>query len=233
MVPRRRVLVVQHEDDCPAAMIEPWLARAGLGCDVLRADHGRALPAGLGDHAGLIVMGGRMGAYDDVEHRHLVPTKGLIAGTVAAGRPFLGICLGHQLATVALGGQVAPNPHGRTIGLQPWSPTRAGAGDRLTSALAPGTSVLHWNDDVATRLPRTATQLATAPDGSVQAARFGPRAWGVQFHPEVTPDVVDRWREDHDPVGERRTLDAIEARRGELHRAWERLLRRFARITLG
>ena len=228
-----RVLVVQHEDDCPAAMIEPWLARAGLGCDVLQAHHGRALPASLGGHAGLVVMGGRMGAYDDVQHRHLVPTKGLIAGTVAAGLPFLGICLGHQLATVALGGQVEPNPRGRTIGLQPWAPTRAGARDRLTSTLPQGTPVLHWNNDVATRLPRTATLLASAPDGSVQAARFAPRAWGVQFHPEVTPAVVDRWREDHDPARERQTLDALTTRRAELHRAWERLLRRFAKITLG
>lgn len=228
----RRVLVVQHEDDAPAAMVEPWLARAGLGCDVLRAHHGRALPVGLGDHAGLIVLGGRMGAYDDVEHRHLVPTKGLIAGTVAAGRPFLGICLGHQLATVALGGQVEPNPHGRTIGLQPWGPTRAGATDSLTSSLVRGTPVLHWNTDVVVRLPRTATQLATAPDGSTQAARSGPRAWGVQFHPEVTPEVVERWPEGSDQARESDTLAAVTARRGELHRAWERLLRRFARITL-
>lgn len=234
MLPRRRrVLVVQHEDDCPAAMVEPWLARAGLACDVLRAHHGRALPVGLGDHAGLIVMGGRMGANDDGEHRHLVPTKALIAATVAAGQPFLGICLGHQLATVALGGQVAPNPHGRTIGLQPWAPTGAGTSDPLTSTLTPGTSVLHWNDDVATRLPSTASRLASAPDGTVQAARFGARAWGVQFHPEVTPEVVNRWREDDDPARERGTMRALSERQSELHRAWERLVRRFARITLG
>lgn len=233
MAPTPRVLVVQHEDDCPAAMIEPWLARAGLGCDVLRAHEGRALPVSLGSHAGLIVMGGRMGANDDAEHRHLVPTKALLAGTVAAGLPVLGICLGHQLATVALGGEVAPNPAGKSIGLQPWAPTQAGASDPLTSALAPGTPVLHWNTDVVTELPRGATQLATAPDGSVQAARFGPRAWGVQFHPEVTPEVVGRWGEGQDPDRERETVAAVTTRQAELHRGWERLLRRFARITLG
>lgn len=232
MAPLRRVLVVQHEDDAPAAMVEPWLERAGLGCDVLRAHHGRALPSGLGDHAGLIVLGGRMGANDDADHRHLVPTKGLIAGTVAAGLPFLGICLGHQLATVALGGQVRPNPLGKTIGLQPWGPTREGATDSLMSALGPGTSVLHWNTDVVSVLPPRATQLATAPDGSVQAVRFGRRAWGVQFHPEFSAAHMrgylraraDALREDgQDPDALLRAVRPAPVAR--------RVLRRFARLA--
>ena len=226
------VLVLQHEQDCPPAMVEPWLAAAGVDCDVLHADEGPAVPADIGDRLGLIVMGGRMGAGDDARHRHLLPTRALIASTVGAGRPYLGICLGHQLAAAALGGEVARNPHGKALGLQPWGPTQDGAADPLTGLLRPGTPVLHWNDDVVTRLPSGAIPLGRSPDGTVQAALFGPRAWGVQFHPEVTPEVVDRWREGHDPAREGAALAQVRDRQTELHRAWEPLLTGFARVAL-
>lgn len=232
MTARPRVLVVQHEDDCPPGMVEPWLDRTGLECDVLRAHDGRAVPASLTDHVGLVVMGGRMGAGDDADHRWLLPTKALIAGTVAGGMPFLGICLGHQLAVRALGGEVEPNPNGQTLGLHPWAPTAEGSSDPLTGVLSPGDAVLHWNNDVATRLPKHAVRLADGPDGSVQAARFGPRAWGVQFHPEVTVEIVSRWAEGKDPETERRALDDLARRPLDLHRIWEQLLRRFGRIVL-
>lgn len=232
MTSRPRVLVVQHEDVCPVGMVGVWLERAGVGCDVLEAQHGRALPAALGEHVGLVVMGGRMAATDDADHRWLVPTRALIVGTVCAGLPFLGICLGHQLAAVALGGEVTPNPHGPTVGLQPWCPTPEGRQDQLVGALTPDTPVLHHNHDVAVRLPRTAVPLATAPDGSVQAARFGPRAWGVQFHPEVTTSTVQGWVTGPDDAAGLGAARQVGDRQAELHRAWEPLARRFARIAL-
>lgn len=232
MAPRPRVLVVQHEDDCPVGMIEPWLERAGLLCDVLRAHEGRALPASLAGYAALVVLGGTMGADDDHDHRHLVPTKALIAGTVAAGLPYLGVCLGHQLAASALGGEVRRNPAGQSLGITAFTPTAEGVADPLTSALPAGTPVLHWNDDVVLRLPEGATRLATSPDGEVQAARYGAQAWGVQFHPEVTVEVVARWPEGRDPDREQAAVEAVRTRQAELHRGWEPLVRRFGRLAL-
>lgn len=232
MAPRSRVLVVQHEEDCPVGMIEPWLLRAGLLVDVLPAHEGRAVPVSLGDHVGLIVLGGQMGAEDDAEHRWLLPTKALLTATVAAGLPFLGVCLGHQLAAVALGGQVRRNPGGPTHRLMAFRPTEAGRADELTLALAAGSAVLHWNGDVVTELPVGAEALAVAPDGTVQAARFGRRAWGVQFHPEVDTGIVSRWGTGPDPEADRSTLVELGRRTDEVHRAGEALLRRFARLAL-
>ncbi|WP_151526104.1 type 1 glutamine amidotransferase [Serinicoccus kebangsaanensis] len=223
-----RVLVLQHEDKAPPGLLLPWLERAGIGCDVLPAHEGYAVPAALTEHAGLVVLGGSMAATDDALHRWLLPTRALIAATVSAGSPFLGICLGHQLATVALGGEVGPHPGGRTRGLFRWSPTEAGREDELTQVLADTDELLHWNRDVVTRLPASAQPLAHAPDGTVQAARFGPRAWGVQFHPEVDADLVVGWTEGTEPEAELRALHDLRARQDLLHPAWERLLRRFA-----
>lgn len=233
------VLVVQHEDNCPTGWFGDWLTSAGLELDVLEAHRGRALPASLGDHAGLLVLGGEMGANDDGTTRWLASTRALIATVAAGGDPFLGICLGHQLAAVALGGRVEPNPHGHGQGLTGFGPTPEAASDPLLSVIPAGAMAVQWNNDVVTALPAGATQLATSPDGTVQAARFGPRAWGVQFHPEATPAIFRGWTTDKpsaalpraDGIDVFAVADTVEAAGPELRRAWEPLARRWARVV--
>ncbi|GAA5158679.1 type 1 glutamine amidotransferase [Ornithinimicrobium tianjinense] len=233
MASQVRVLVIQHEDDCPVGMIEPWLEEAGVGVDILRAHDGQAVPATLTEHDGLVVLGGEMGAQDDAQHHWLAPTRALIASTVAAGLPFLGVCLGHQLGAVALGGAVRRNPRGPLHRLAPLRLTDEGRTDPLTAHTSADTTVLHWNNDVVVELPPGATLLAEAPDGSVQAARFGPRGWGVQFHPEVDPDIVAGWSPGADRDAELVQIEEFRRRETELHRAWARLVRRFGRVVTG
>lgn len=227
----RRLLVIQHERTCPPGMLEPWLARLGLQCDVLLAHEGWAVPSSLGDRRGLIVLGGSMNAEADADHRWLAPVKTLIVSTVLSQRPFLGICLGHQLAAAALGGKVRRNTAGPTTALVAFSPTAQGRRDRLTAALPLGTDVLHWNNDIVSELPSGAVALATGREGSVQAARFGPAAWGVQFHPEVTSGIVAGWPPGDDRPAEIAALDEFRRRESALQRSWEPLIRRFARLT--
>ena len=231
MVSQARVLVIQHEDDCPVGMIGPWLEQVGVAVDVLRAHDGTPVPAALAEHDGLVVLGGEMGAQDDTEHRWLRPTRSLIAATVASGLPFLGVCLGHQLGAVALGGAVRRNPQGPLHRLTPLALTAPGRADPLTAHAPPGSTVLHWNNDVVTELPPGATLLAEAPDGSVQAARFGPRAWGVQFHPEVDPDIVAGWSPGADRAAELAQIEEFRRREAELHRDWAALVRRFGHLV--
>lgn len=239
MAERARLLVVQHEPSCPPAWFGDWVGEAGVDVAVLAADEGHDIPAGLGDFAGLLVLGGAMGANDDADHAWLRPTKALIAATVSAGAPFLGICLGHQLAAVALGGVVEPNVHGHAHGLTPFGPTAEAAGDPLLGDVPAGSRAVQWNNDVATALPAGATRLATAPDGTVQAARFGPRAWGVQFHPEASPRVFRGWTVDK-PVEQQRefpgvdtaaAVAAVDGHERELRAAWQPVATRFAEIV--
>ena len=233
------LLVIQHEDACPPAWFGDWLGDAGLWLDVLRAHRGAPIPTDLAGYAGLMVLGGEMGAGDDATHAWLTATKALIRHVVAKEQPFLGICLGHQLAAVALGGEVVANPNGPATGITPIALTRAGREDELLGLLGPDAVAVQWNDDVVARLPVGTVELARSPDGSVQAARFGENAWGVQFHPELSPEVFRLWTGDK-PSAEHLRADGVDiagvsamvdASEQQLRAVWEPFARRFAEIS--
>lgn len=233
MATEPRVLVVQHQDDCPPALVGDWLIDAGCALDVRHPYAGDPLPADLGDHDALVVLGGSMGAGDDSAHPWLTATKELIRLAARSGVPTLGICLGHQLAAAALGGTVEVNPQGRQFGVLPvgWSPEAA---DDPVLGTRPA-RVIHWNNDVATRLPPGAVVLAHAPDGTVQAARLAATVWGVQPHPEVDEAIVQRWAAyERDEIGPA-VVDAALAemtRLGpELAHSWQPVATAFARLV--
>jgi GMP synthase (glutamine-hydrolysing) len=222
--------VVQHEERVPLGLLGTWWGEAGLELDVRRGDQGELGAPEVPD--GLVVLGGTMGAGDDADHPWLPTTRALMVGAVEAGVPVLGVCLGHQLAAVALGGEVRPNPAGTTLGVVPFTPTPEGAADPLLAGV-PGRHALHHNDDVVTRLPPGAVRLATAPDGTVQAARFAPRAWGVQFHPEATTEVYAGWLAEDAGPAELATVAAARAAAADLRRWWRPLADRFAALVAG
>lgn len=233
-----RVLVVEHEAECPPAHLGRWLTEAGAVLVVCRPYLGEPLPA-LASYDALVVLGGSMGADDDAEVGWLAPTKQLLTDAVAAEVPTLGICLGHQLIASALGGRVEVNPPGQQLGLLPIGWTDVAREDALVGRLSAGHERrgVHWNNDVVTVLPDRATLLAAAAGGEVQAARFGPRAWGVQWHPEVDVPVLVSWAEgdraDHLERGidQQALLDEIDAARDELETAWRPLAVAFVTIA--
>jgi GMP synthase (glutamine-hydrolysing) len=228
---RPTVLVVQHQDDCPPALVGGWLRDAGCSLDERRPYAGEGLPDDLRDHDALLVLGGSMGADDDATHRWLTAAKSLLREAARDGVPALGICLGHQLAAVALGGTVETNPAGRQLGVLPLGWLPASATDPVLSTRP--ASAIHWNSDVVTVLPADAAALATAPDDTVQAARFAPTVWGLQSHPEVDDEIVALWAEDErDEIGAEvmdSALGQMRAAAEELQRAWRPVLMAFAR----
>jgi GMP synthase (glutamine-hydrolysing) len=234
-----RILVVQPELDDPAHLFGAWLEEAGCTLEVAHPYAGDPVPT-LDGYAGLLVMGGAMGANDDEALEWIGPVKELIRDAVAEGVPTLGICLGHQLMAAALGGRVTPNPRGQQVGLIPVGWTDAAAGDRLFGGLATPRRGVQWNYDVVVELPAGAEVLAQTEDAELQVARYGPVAWGVQLHPEVDEVIVGTWVTDSER-GELadRGLDAdallaeIKEAREELDHAWAPLAAGFADVALG
>lgn len=225
------VLVVQHEDECPPAWFGQWLEEAGLTLDVRRpyaSGDVAQLPTDLSGHGGLLVLGGHMGANDDDEVPWLTPVKELVREAARDRVPTLGICLGHQLVAVALGGVVTTNPNGPQRGAleQGWM----GTPDALLGS-QPARGV-QWNNDVVVQLPAGAVLLAATPAGEPQAVRHADTVWGVQCHPEADVDVVAPWADEDRRAGEGLAVDAavaeVRAHTEEMHRSWRRVARTFA-----
>jgi GMP synthase (glutamine-hydrolysing) len=243
-----RLLVIQHEDDCPPAWFGDWLEAAGLQLDVRAPYRGSLGPVPLADSvvaddiAGVLVMGGEMGAYDDARCPWLRATRVLLRSTVSAGIPTLGICLGHQLLSVALGGEVIVNPKGRSLGITTVQRTDTGRQDALFAGVPDDAVAVQWNNDVVSRLPDDAEVLARDPRGDIQAARFGERAWGVQFHPEVHTAIFEEWVA-ADPEGKGSPSDGgpvpvqvvtdIKAAERRLAATWQPFAERFAAVVFG
>ena len=179
----------------PSGLGRWWDAR-GVSLRRVRAHAPRPCPIGqwpypteLGDADALVVPRREAGANDDADYPWLPATRALIATTVAAGRPFLGICLGHQLAAAALGDDRA-NPGGHATGL-----TLTDAGRSRSFARTPSTvrARFQWNNDIALELPADAVVLATAPDGSLASGALrAPTAYGVSSIPDLA-EQFDSW----------------------------------------
>lgn len=230
------VLVVQHQDDCPPAWIGTWLAGAGCRLDVRRPYHGDELPADLADHDGLLVLGGSGNAHEDDAHPWFLPTKALVREAVSTSTPTLGICLGHQLVAVALGGESRANPRGQMLGLLGLGWTDAAGQDDLFHAM-PGEYGVFWNDDVVVQAPEGTVVLARTPAGELQVARFAPTVWGVQLHPEVDEHVLQAWADEDRDRHDEGVVDAVLARvaehRSDLEAGWRPLASAFASQVSG
>lgn len=215
-----------------------WLREAGAEIEVRRPYAGDVLPGDLAGHSGMLVLGGEMGAYDDADHAWLADVKRLASGAVHDGTPVLGICLGLQLVAVALGGEVRPSSRGQQIGVLDVGWTDAAYDDRLLGPVAARHDVpaVQWNNDIVTRLPEGAVDLAHTRHGELQAARFAPSVWGVQWHPEAGEEIIGHWADnDRDDAVERGVdVDAyvadVAAARDRLRKTWRLLADAFAAL---
>jgi GMP synthase (glutamine-hydrolysing) len=229
------VLVVQHQDDCPPALIGEWLTEGGCALDVRRPYAGDDLPGDLTDHDAFLLLGGSMGANDDDAHDWLPLTKELVRDAAQRRTPTLGVCLGHQIAAVALGGEAGRNPRGQQLGLLPLGWTDAAGRDDLTSGLVGTGYGVQWNDDIVLRAPNATVVLARTPQGELQVARFAPTVWGVQLHPEVDVHILEQWADEDRHRYDEGVLDdvlrMIDAHSDDLVAGWRPLAQAFAALT--
>ena len=173
---------------------EAPLRAAGLTIeeyDVARSD---ALPD-LDEIDGLISFGGAQSAVDPDAEPALRAEADLLAHAVARELPVLGLCLGAQLLARALGAPVR-RARRRTVAWLQLEHLPGANGDPLLRALPPLVPALHWNEDVFD-LPHGAVELLGPRVDGVEAFRAGRNAYGLQFHPEVGPSVLDRWYADY------------------------------------
>lgn len=186
------ILVFQHVDvEHPGSLRRFWAER-GDAWTAVELDAGETIPP-LEPFDLLVVMGGPMDVWEEAEHPWLKPEKAAIRRWVRElERPFLGVCLGHQLLADALGGE-ARRMARPEVGLGAVGLTDAGRADPLFAGLADPLEVFQWHGVGVTRLPEGGVALAGNEACAIQAMRVGRHAYGVQFHCEIIDETVADW----------------------------------------
>jgi GMP synthase-like glutamine amidotransferase len=173
-----RALILQHEQPTPAGLILDWLGDRGIGVEHRRVDIDERIA--LGDHDLIVSLGSEFAAFDD-QIPWIPQEAGLLDEALRRDVPVLGVCFGAQLMTRVLGGRCYRSEESE-IG---WLPVRTTDPD-----LVPEGPWFQWHFD-SFELPPGATLLADSPAGP--QAFLVNRSLGVQFHPEVTPRIMDEW----------------------------------------
>lgn len=185
----RRVLAVQHIWDDPPGYLGEIMQEYSIDCEVVQVDKQPLPPPTRYD--AIIVLGGSQHANADDMYPYLVQEKQFIREVVEREIPYLGICLGGQLLALALGSPVTR--HILTeIGFYEVQLTDEGKTDPLFANAPDNLQVIHWHEDTF-GIPKGAAWLASSQNTLNQAFRYGPCAYGLQYHIELTPTMLDVW----------------------------------------
>jgi GMP synthase (glutamine-hydrolysing) len=183
------ILVLQHIACEPPGVFEDVLVERRAEIHRVELDEGEPLPDWR-EFDAIVAMGGPMSAYDDSALPWLADEKRLIADAVRAGTPFWGVCLGVQLLAASLGARVYAGDEPE-VGLLPVEITPEGRDDPVFADAPEDLVTLQWHGDTFD-LPNGAVRLAGSPAYPNQAFRFA-RAYGVQFHLEVSAAMAHEW----------------------------------------
>jgi len=188
-------LIVQTGSTLPAVRARhgdfPEWFRRGLGLrrdevDVVDVER-EALPE-IGAHAGVVVTGSPAMVSERLDWSER--TAQWLAQTIDAGSAVLGVCYGHQLIAHALGGRVDYHPSGREVGTVAIECAPEAADDALFAAAPPRFSAHASHQQSVLDLPPGAVALARSAHDPHHAVRYAPRAWGLQFHPEFSAEIM-------------------------------------------
>ena len=187
----KRVVLVRHGDDPPDDRVYTYLAANGFEIDLRRPYQGDMLGDVDESLAGTVLYGGPFNAFATEEHPFLKEEYRWIAECLAADVPMLGICQGAQQIALHLGAEVGPKPGvPHEFGYYRIEPTDEGK-DFLPGPCWFTQAHFHTFD-----IPEGAIHLAKSAAFENQAFRYGDKVYGLQYHPEVTPQGFRRWQDD-------------------------------------
>jgi GMP synthase (glutamine-hydrolysing) len=180
--------VLQHTASETLGSIEDALRGHHVGFNYIETHRGQSVPKEMAGRAGLVVMGGPMGVYEEAKFPFLRDEMRLIESALALGKPILGVCLGSQLLAAVLGAEVKKGER-KELGWYEVTRSESAAADPLFTGVKPSFWPFHWHGDVFA-LPQESVGLAASEQTSCQAFRYGKNAYGLLFHLEVTPAQI-------------------------------------------
>ncbi len=184
------LVFIQNDPEVPAGIYADRLTDAGMAFRIVRIFRHEEIPP-LTETSAVVVLGGSMGVHDSEKHPFLVTVKDFIQEIVDAGKPYLGICLGGQLLADVLRAKVNSNAHGE-IGVNTVRLDAPGIEDPLFHSMPEQFFTFQWHND-SFAIPEKGIRLAWSDVCPNQAFRYGDKAYGLQFHPEVNEQIVMAW----------------------------------------
>jgi GMP synthase-like glutamine amidotransferase len=172
-------LILQHGVWGPPGVLGDWAAARGIELDIHHAQSGAPLPA-LNGQAFIASLGSPHNPAD-LHIPEIAAELAYVEQAIARDIPVLGLCFGGQMLARVLGGEVSRGDVAE-IG---WLPVRT-----TDPELVPQGPWFQWHFDTFTT-PPGATLIAES-DVAPQAFVWG-RSLGLQFHPEVTPEIMHDW----------------------------------------
>jgi GMP synthase-like glutamine amidotransferase len=185
------VTIIKHIDIEGPGTIGDFLNDDGISYDVVDVFNGEPLPDSLSDTSAVIVLGGPMNVYEEDKHPFLKQENEFLKEVIENELPTLGFCLGAQLIAKAKGALVKKNPQ-KEIGWFNVSLTENGLSDPLFQGFQGVFDVFQWHGDTFD-IPDGAVRLAESDLCPNQAYRIGNNMYGLQFHVEVTEEMIYQW----------------------------------------
>jgi GMP synthase (glutamine-hydrolysing) len=188
-------LIIKHVAIEGPGLFEYCLKQEKIPYQILNLTSGVHLPK-LDGFTHIVFLGGPMNVYEEDRYPFLKDEDLFIKEAIQRGKAILGICLGAQLVAKALGAKVSKAP-AKEIGWYDVSLTEIGLQDPLFSNLPKTFPVFQWHEDTF-EIPKAGKLIATSSPVPHQAFRYGEKVYGLQFHLEVTEEMIREWMETYE-----------------------------------
>lgn len=189
-------LVLQHVDCEDLGTLGEAFTEKGISTKYLRLHAGDPVPQSLDGIQGLLILGGPMNVYEEDKFPWLKDEDLLIKRAIAQDLPTIGICLGAQLIAKAAKGIVTKGQT-KEIGWYDLSLTQEAQEDPLFCDFPPQFKVFQWHGDTF-NIPPGAVKLAGSQLFANQAFRLKRNIYALQFHLEVTRDIIFDWAQEYE-----------------------------------
>ena len=229
------ILIIEHIKVEGPGTIESYFKERGSPLKTIALHKGDRFPRDISDVRAVIAMGGPMNVYEEDRFPFLKDENVFIKKILKQEIPFLGVCLGSQLLARACGARVIKSPV-KEIGWFKVDLSEEGKKDALFENVESALNVYHWHEDMW-ELSKDASLLATGSGCPNQAFKVGSNAYGLQFHIEITGEIIKDWCEAYfDSGDERKTrlaqemIEAYPAKKKDLSRQANAIYGNFEKI---
>jgi GMP synthase-like glutamine amidotransferase len=189
------ILIIKNIEIEGPERLGSFFTQKGFLSTTVDLSRGERLPKSCENIEAVVCLGGPMNVDEEERYPYLKEEKSFIQQILAEDIPFLGICLGAQLLARACGAAVGKSPV-KELGFLPVNFTEKGREDPLFLGMGESITVFQWHEDMFD-IPDQGILLATASGCPHQAFRVGRRAYGVQFHIEITDESIRSWSDEY------------------------------------